>query len=331
MRRTVVSLLLLAACGDNAKGIELDELDMTRRAAECERYTRCGLFDDEDACNTFFRAAKDPNLFEQVSRGLIRFDPLAAEACNRAIAQLGCDVTDREVRILPDVCNHVLIGTLPTAATCVADRECASRHCSAPSCGRDACCAGGCEAYAAPAHVGEACTDEIGCEAAAFCGRDLTCHVLGSLGAACDADDECAFGTACVGATEFQAGACRVLPKLGEECPYLRCAEIGARCSAEQMCVPAGVTGASCTRDGECSRFYTCDPTSNQCVELPQLGMPCSGRCAGESFCDVVSGQSVCIPPQPNAAPCTADNQCLTAYCEEGPIFDQCGSEAVCF
>ena len=330
MRRALAILTALAACGDNIRGIEIDELDASRHAAECERLVRCDLFSDEETCVAFFRPSVDPNLRTQVDRGLVRFDPLAAAACNRAVAEIGCSVTERDVRVTPDVCNRVLVGTVHTDGTCVADRECGSRHCSAPICSRSACCAGGCDAYVGPAQLGEDCVGDIGCVDGAFCGKELTCLPLGGPSRPCEADSQCAYGLGCVGATEFQPGACRVLPLLGEPCPYLRCAQIGARCSPDQVCVPAGTTGAGCTSDAECSQYYECDLATHRCAALPQLGQHCGSRCAGASSCDA-SGERVCIAPQPNAAPCTADNQCATQYCEEGPIFDQCASAAICF
>lgn len=329
--RLVFSLLAIAACGDNVKGIELDDLDVTRREAECERLTRCGLFTDEEACATYYRPIEDRNLREQVDRGLIEYNPHAASTCNKALARIGCSSTERDARTVPEPCAQTLVGQLPADATCVADRECGSGRCSEPTCTRSACCAGGCDADTAPGELGDACTADVGCVEDAYCASDMTCHALAALMEQCSGDSECAFGLGCVGATQFESGVCRKLPLLGEACPYLRCAEIGARCSPEQICVPAGTRGASCTRSSECSPYYACDTATSQCAELPVLGMPCAGLCAGESFCDSTSGQPVCIAPQPNGTPCTADNQCRTHYCEEGPIYDQCATPALCF
>lgn len=333
MRRLpLVAVLALAACGDNLEGLTLDQLEAARRAAECERYVRCGLFDDEATCTATFRAQFDPALPAAVDAGKIRFDPLAAAQCNKDLAARGCDVTAADTRALPASCARVLVGTIPAGATCLDDRECATGDCDAPRCTPDACCPGGCVAFAAPAAIGEACTARVGCVAGAACATDDTCHALAAMGDACRADGECAIGLACIGATELQAGNCRALPKLGESCPYQRCAEIGARCEAG-TCVAVGLAGDACTDDSACSEFYTCDATQH-CARLPGLGEACTGRCAGEAYCDLDpsgSGAGTCRSPQPNAAPCSADDQCATQYCEEGPIFDQCAQPALCF
>ncbi len=327
MRHLLLATLALAACGDNLPGISLAELEASRHAAECERYVRCGLVTDEQTCTTFFRRELDPALVAMVDAGKLRYDPIAAAACNKQLAALSCDATTAEARAVPAVCKTVLIGTINAGATCLDDRECATGRCDAPRCAPDACCPGGCSSYAAPAKLDELCDLEVGCVDGAFCGADKLCHALGAIGGACDADLHCAPGLACIGATDLQAGACRPLPKIGESCPYQRCAEIGARC-AGQSCVKVGITGDACTTDTDCSEFHLCDPASRRCTDTPTLGETCTGRCAGEAWCEAAG---MCRAPQPNAAPCTADDQCATQYCAEGPVFDACAQPAICF
>jgi len=325
-----IALVGVAACGDNLEGLTLDQLESARRAAECERYVRCGLFDDEQTCSTTFRKDFDPALPAAVEAGKIRFDPLAAAQCHRELAARSCDETAADNRALPASCDRVLVGTITAGATCLDDRTCATGDCEAPRCERDACCPGGCAAFAAPAAIGEACTARVGCVDGAACATDGTCRALAAMGGECRADVECAIGLACIGATELQAGACRALPKIGEACPYQRCAEIGARC-ASGTCVAIGLTGDACADDSACSEFYTCDPATSRCAPLPGDGAPCTGRCAGEAWCDLTGTTGTCRAPQPNAAPCSASDQCATQYCEEGPIFDQCAQPALCF
>lgn len=330
VRAVAAALLVLGACGDDLRGLTLDELEASRRAAECERYMRCGLFDSVDICTSVFRKNFDPALPAAVDAGKIRFDPVSAETCNAAIAARSCDVTAADTRQLPDVCDRVLVGTIAAGATCLDDRTCGTGRCDAARCEQNACCPGGCAAYAAPAKIDEACDPEVGCVDGAFCGADKLCHALVAMAGACRTDAECAIGLACIGPTELQAGACRPLPKLGEPCPYQRCAEIGARCDG-QTCVPIGTTGDRCADSTECSEFHVCDSASQRCLDQPRLGDPCSGICAGEAWCEVTGASGTCRSPQPNAAPCSADNQCATQYCEEGAIFNQCAQPALCF
>jgi hypothetical protein len=334
--RTVPALLLLVgsllpACGDDLDALTITDLEAARRQAECTRFVRCGLFDDVDNCTTFFRKTQDVSLLPSIDAGKLRFDPVAAVTCNRELANRSCDVTAADARELPAVCKHVLIGTVPASQTCAADRECQTGRCDAKTCSRSTCCFGGCEAYVAPAALGAACDRTAGCVAGAFCTREGTCAALSAADGACELDTDCVAGLGCVGATELQSGTCRQLPKIGESCPYQRCAEIGARCDGS-TCVAYGLAGAACTVSAECSEFRICDPSSHRCVDKPTLGMPCTESCRGEAWCDFAAGPvGICRAPSSNAAPCGASEECATRYCEEGPIFDQCASPAVCY
>jgi hypothetical protein len=330
IQAVAVAVLVVGACGDDLHGLTLHELEASRRAAECERYVHCGVFDTVESCTAVFRATFDPALPAAIDAGKIRFDPVAASACNDALAARSCDVTAADARRLPDVCDRVLIGTIAAGATCLDDRECGTQRCDAARCEQNACCPGGCAAFVAPAKLDAACEPEVGCVDGAFCGADKVCHTLVAMAGDCHADAECALGLACIGPTELQAGACRPLPKLGEQCPYQRCAEIGARCDG-QTCVRIGRAGDPCANGTECSEFFICDSSTQRCREQPHLGETCFGRCAGEAWCELTGATGTCRSPQPNAAPCTADNQCATQFCEEGAIFDQCAQPALCF
>ena len=66
------------------------------------------------------------------------------------------------------------------------------------------------------------------------------------------------------------------------------------------------------------------------CAEIPALGEACVATgCAGESWCDFEA--QLCAPPKTNNEPCTADDQCESLLCEEGPLFDFCTERVPCF
>lgn len=326
----MVALFLIGACGDNVRGIELEDLDASRREAQCERLVRCGVFEEHSTCVAYFRASVDVSLIPLVDAGKLRYDPTAAAACNRAVAEQGCDLTLAEARTLPESCERVLIGNVASGDTCTADRECATGRCDAPICPRDACCPGGCEAYVTPAALGATCDPAVGCVDGSFCGREKTCRLISKVSEPCELDKHCASGLACIGATELESGACRALPKLGEQCPYQRCAELGARCDG-QICVSFGAVGDACLVSSDCSEFRLCDPNTQRCIDKPTLGMACIESCRGESWCDFAAGpMGTCRAPLPVAAPCGASDECASRFCEEGPIFDQCATPAIC-
>jgi hypothetical protein len=321
--------LIASGCGDNIEGVELHDLDAAMHAAGCERLLRCGLFRELDTCIDYFRNSVDASLEAAVDAGKIHFYPTAAAICLRDLAGRSCDVTAPDARELPASCERMLVGRIVAGGTCVDDRECATGRCDAPTCVRNTCCVGACEPYVAPVAVGEACGAAQPCVTAAYCSRDGTCHALSDAGKPCDSDTSCVAGLACIGATELDTGTCRALPRVGEPCPYQRCAEIGAHC-ANGTCAQFALDGEACTGDGDCSEFRFCD-ASNRCVPIPSLGEPCTRRGGGAAGGDPDVTGGTCRPPQPNAVPCTANDQCASEFCEEGPIFDQCAATAVCF
>ncbi len=323
--------MLAAGCGDNIPTVAFDDVAAARRVAECERLTRCGLFADADSCIAFFRPTFEPEIRAAVRAGRVHYDPADAFACNVALAGMSCDQTAVDVRETLATCRRVLTGVLPTDAECAFDLECASGECDAPQCGPDMCCYGLCEATVVAA-IDETCEVDRHCTRGAFCGSDGICRALGIAGSACALDTHCEPWLACVGATELQPGACRPLPLIGESCPYMRCAEIGALCNAAQICAALSVTGAACATDAECSEFRSCDPVTLRCVDTPYLGMPCLDRCAGGAYC-ARHGSTVgtCALPQENGAPCLSYDQCASGFCAESEFFDVCTDRAICF
>ena len=194
-------------------------------------------------------------------------------------------------------------------------------------CPKNSCCPGTCTSTPTITQLGATCGGSVTCGEDAFCAPDSTCTPLHGVGQSCDQQDDCNFGLACIGATDLQSGACRELAALGGQCPYQQCAEIGVVCSPSFTCVPAGLSGSACTRAEDCSRYSLCDTTRSVCMNTPTLGMPCTIRCAGTSWCD----GTMCAVPLDLNEPCGANDQCATTFCDEGPVSDYCATTAVCF
>lgn len=322
--RRVVIAALLAACGDNIPAIELDELYAETVRVRCERLVRCGLLATDEACTAFFRTPDEDDLYAAIDAGKIRYDGEAARRCLDARAELPCDETSHEVRTLIEACDRMLVGTLEVGVPCAFDRECSSDSCDAPVCPPDTCCTGTCLATRVAAADAPCATDEE-CVLETFCSRQGLCSPLAARAQPCRLDAHCDHGLACIGATELQDGVCRALPLLGESCPYTRCAELGATCNSAEICVPIGLPGTPCTTGSDCSPFTVCGP-SGLCIDVPRLGEPCGFECAGEAWCS----NGTCIEPLENAAPCSADNQCASLYCQEGVVFESCADRPVC-
>jgi hypothetical protein len=227
----------------------------------------------------------------------------------------------------------MLRGKVADGGTCYFNTECQSGLCAIePGCTTE-CCAGACKPKLGSPPDGP-CELARDCAGDAFCGPDKACHPLAAAGQDCQADNDCDFGLACINPLPTSPGTCRAAGHAGDSCPYLRCADEGLRCDETSgKCVPVGLPGAPCADFRECSPYMQCDAQMLQCRELPVLGQPCDVACQGTAWCARPPGGSVgtCSEPQENGAPCTANNECATFSCQEGPIFDACAAAPVCF
>jgi len=320
----IALIVLVSACGDNVPAIPFEGYAQARRHAECERQVRCGLFASLDACEAYTYLIPDHSLEAGIADDRVIYSEGAALRCTKALASITCDGGTMEARDEPQACAGVYRGTLATGSTCAFDAECASNRCMLSGCDPATCCAGMCVAQSSGA-VGSACALDRDCDATAYCALDHTCHALGTAGASCFRDSQCGDGLGCV--TTTNPGTCRPLAATGAACPDGKCALVGDHCDATKMtCVPDGLAGSSCSGDTDCSPTGYCNAGS--CADLPEAGMACTFRCAGDAWCDVTV--NMCRDRKNDNTPCGTDNECITGYCAEGVAYDYCAERPVC-
>ncbi|HEY1557185.1 MAG TPA: hypothetical protein VGF94_20255 [Kofleriaceae bacterium] len=327
--RLVGALAVVGACGDAA--IPLADLDTEALHARCERFVRCGLFTDQDACEGYFRIVVDVNRQPSMDAGLVHYDGEAAQRCYSALAAVTCDGTARDARVPPADCAKIFVGTIGDGDACENDLECKSGRChvDTSACGDATCCSGTC-ASSTRAASGAACIDSTDCVADTYCGIDDVCHALGQAGGQCYVDANCDYGLRCSGSSPR---ICEPAGTLGNTCPNGTCAEIGSVCDASGACVTAGLpdSNAACASDAECSMYAICDPSMHVCVSYPTLGMPCDSHgCAGDSYCDMTATPAACAPPLDDLTPCELNSECASNDCVVGPVFDECQEQPVC-
>jgi hypothetical protein len=331
VRGLAVVLAAAAVAGCSTPPIAFDQLDQEVQRARCEHLTRCGLFADEGACLDYFWVLSDPGLAAAVAVHRVEYDAAVARLCVESLAGQGCDLTMPDARTDPSACTKMLRGTQAALLPCSFDAECVSGVCELGECS-NGCCLGTCRAVLPPGGDGLPCTKATDCKDGLVCGMSRTCHAPAAAGEDCASDRECAAGLGCINPLTTMPGTSRVLPHLGEECPYGRCADEGARCdTASGACQFVGLPGAACNEPGDCSPYAECDTAAHLCRAFPRLGMPCTAGCGGEAYCARNGGPTgVCATPQPNGSPCTAYNECASFYCASGPIFDSCNDAPVC-
>ena len=340
MNKLLVGLaLVFAACGGGGS-LSLEEFPQELRDAYCKDLARCGVVKDLATCQH-----TDLGVFELDLRlngsqlgvfdgGAARFDGGKAQDCVDKITNASCDLTDEvqrglsllvpDRRALPEVCNQIFTGTLHAGEACTSGSECISQLCQIQPCD-EACCPGTClgDAAAVIAKVGESCRPaatspvQPRCESGSFCNlTNTTCTALKPAGAACADQEECAYGTACIGS------ACVKLPHSGETCTDF-CTDFGAICDpTTKKCINVVLEGGTCRGQGfqsDCSSLYSCD--TGRCNAGVALGAPCvvGDHCADfRAFCDIpdTADQGTCVLPKPNGGSCLFDPDCESAFCD---------------
>ena len=328
-------LWLAMACGHPAT-VAYADLEQELQQARCEHLARCKLFPDEASCMAFSRVVPDTSIAAAIANHKIDYDGERARQCVDATAKQSCDITAHDAHLPPAACTQMYVGRVADGAPCFMDVECASGSCDVPvaTCPEIGCCMGMCRATRPPGGAGDACSNQRDCRDGLVCGQDAKCHAPAAVGEACRVDHECGDGLACVGASGDIPGACRALPHVGEPCPFQRCADQNLRCDGDShRCVAVGLPGDPCPKSTECSIDMECDATTHLCREFPSLGMPCDGTCVADSFCapGPAGGAGICLALLANNMPCDGDQQCLSAFCEDGPVFRGCIDRYVCF
>lgn len=283
------------------------------------------MIGDVESCLAFNRTFSDASLERAVTNGIIRYDGPSAETCLAELAALSCDASSKNARLVSRACADVFIGERQDGEVCGFDEECRSGSCQIPACG-DECCFGECRERL-HSSIGGPCEVDAQCVPETFCGNDMKCHALVPEGGECVDDAECEFGAGCISPSELMPGNCRKLPALGEVCLYMRCADINGVCR-DGSCIELGLPGAECVTSKDCSPFAQCN--DGICTPFPQLGEPCAGPCAGDSYCDDES-TNLCAKLKTDSEPCGAGDECASGFCKEGVAFASCEQRPICF
>jgi hypothetical protein len=326
----VALFLVVGACGGGGGSVAPQDYPDELRDAFCRYFVKCGAIEDLETCqaaNLGVRFRTSASAAAAEAAGKVTFDGDAARDCVDALADRACDTTSQSVRVLPEPCRRVTIGTGGDGAACAVGDECGSKVCDVPAC-PDACCQGTCvgEAVMGQAKAGESCAS-IDCVDSAYCDETEICVARKNPGAQCIFSEECQFGLDC-----DPEGTCSSLPKLDEACDGA-CRDEGTRCNAgSHKCVKAGLEGDPCDMTSDCSQFYVCD-TAKRCTAGIAVGAPCTKaqRCAGPgAFCEVPAGasQGVCSLPLAVGQPCENNNSCESLTCDA--VTGRCVEEPVC-
>lgn len=312
MRRLVLAVALLAACGDDGSSgpIPIEDLDSTLVNAACGLYVNCGLIEDAATCRSLDLdiGFLDPSLRAAVDAGKVIYHGDKARECLGSLPA-SCDRTDFE-RSDDSACDAIFEGTVAGGGQCAMDEECISQQCNVPGC-PDACCQGTCVGDAPPVlpMVGQSCAMTFQCQDGFCDGQTQTCVAYRQLGEACTGSGQCGQG-GCIN------NVCTRLAGPGEACNPVstsgaQCADLGYTCStATSTCKPYGLTGDPCLNERECSPLYECN-ASQVCQLRSTRGDVCDPQsfgCIDRSYCDATT--LTCNEPKADGAACMEDEEC---------------------
>jgi hypothetical protein len=331
MRRLVLAIALLAACGDDDSGggsIPIEDLQAAVINAYCNLYVMCGLIDDVATCRAIYNEGElDADLLAAVQAGKVIYHPDKARECLNGIGA-SCNANTFSNNDAQEACDATFEGTVGAGGQCALSEECRSQDCDIPSC-PDACCQGMCVGDApVRVAVGGVCESSSQCidSYCDFSAATSTCTAYKQAGQACTSSNQCAVG-GCVNMI------CSALPGPGEACSSnlggANCANLGYTCSVTSMtCVPYGLTGDACATSRDCSPIYVCG-TGGTCVLRPRLGETCDPQASGcidRSYCEPTT--SKCTAPKPDNSPCMDSDECASGNCD----FDTsvCVTDPIC-
>lgn len=230
--------------------------------------------------------------------------PSLGEACAKAIPGASCD--DALDHDLPSAC-HAPAGQAANGAPCGDSGQCASSYCNLGTNGKCGTCAA----------------------------------AVAQAGGACYRDDDCAFGTRCVGqnanGASPTAGKCTALGAAGAACSATAPCHASLNCIAGTCTTPLS-TGAACDQRpdvfGNCSELrgeYCSAKTGGTCAMLgvAGVGKPCGlvgttlEVCSAGGTCVVPTGAAMgsCVAPAADFGTCVSSNGpgCLApASCTQG-------------
>ncbi len=324
MRRFVVAIALLAACGDDDSGsgsLTPDGLAGAYINAVCGTFVQCGLITDVSTCRGLDLDFEiDPELLAAIDNGTVLFNESEARQC---LASLGGTCEDFEPESDNEHCELVFTGTVPGGGACGISAQCISQQCQFMNCPVDGCCTGMCVGDTAPVptRLGDSCASSS-CDAGYCDDVTLVCTAPKPTGSTCTDDDECAVGIC--------DGVCTELPGAGEPCvgssESRACNSIGLYCGAAGTCEPYALEGETCNQTTVCSPVYQC--LAGACELRPTLGDTCQPNtsldCIDKSWCDPATMR--CTAPKPDGATCQESDECTgdcdfdTMTCMTDPI-----------
>ncbi|MEO7731706.1 MAG: hypothetical protein ABIY55_12090 [Kofleriaceae bacterium] len=289
---------------DDTPPVAAVDFERALDVALCQLWIRCGVFEDQAACEATHTAQPSwhgAQRVHDIAEGKMVYDGSRGADCINRIASRSCSATRAvwpgAVRLLLAECDLFVLGSASEGDTCNHNEVCGPQGtCSpdraGPSSGR--CLAGTCvhidNRVCGPGNP--PCPGDETCLPGGVCGGDAT------VGDTCMADGDCVQGLICSGLYDLYGptlqGKCAPAPTSGERCR-------AAECGIGLLCITTSITP-----------LYE---YINQCLPNVDRGQPCIlpgeiapvGACKQDSVCDVFTHTCVAPPARATAHDPDAD------------------------
>jgi hypothetical protein len=295
-----------AACsGSSAPSVSVDQGTTALSNALCDKVNTCSAFLTQLAYGDVAtcQSRLKASLAAAAAASGSGWTGSNLEACAQALPAVSCD--DALGHNIPVPCRTPS-GQLATGAACGDNSQCSSGYCNLGPGGKCGTCAAG----------------------------------LGAAGAGCYRDDDCAYGTLCVGndvtASPAKQGKCTGLGASGATCDDLHPCEKTLSCNAGVCATPAAA-GAACSQTGsdffgscnELAGDYCNKVTNGVCAafSVAGSGQQCGGINGGITVCAKSDGK---CPTAAGAATATCGDPAMdfgNCNAKTGPF---CLSPAQC-
>ncbi|MGC4120891.1 MAG: hypothetical protein QM765_41205 [Myxococcales bacterium] len=346
----LAGLCVLFATGcPSGGGVPLEQYLSETYRASCVRYSRCGYFSSEAACNAYFETALGTTsmledlILAPVRAGEVRYDGQRARACFEGIAKGSCNILES-----PEECQYVFEGLVGVGGECKSSECVPDAYCTYAT-GSLATCPGTCKARVAegghatsnaecvrplvvidgkcskPRRAGESCQSAgYECASGLTCSEG-TCKAYGVMGQACTSVATCALFQGCID------GTCQAPAGVGQSCSALSsfACKLDLYCdstAASPTCKERPGEGQACGGASTCKGTLACEVASKTCTRPASVGQSCATvSCDSSGFCDLQSHQ--CVARLAKGAACTGYDQCVTGTsCSKGTCksYDEC-------
>ncbi len=296
----VLAVLVLPACGGGA--IPYESLQSETNKVECRKFTECGAFSSETACQAWVAnaIASAPDFYAaRIKSGKVLYDGARAKSCLDEISKATCD--------------SFLAFTNDSGRTILRSNGSAWSSMSiSPDCRL---------AFQGTVKAGEACTNGVECTPDTYCAMSIGCSGMCvkrlALNGHVITDAQCVTGLVPVG--HAPDATCQMPLTAGAACMQgdgNGCDPVqNLYCGSSQVCQKYRSEAETCDDTQRCGTLLTC--ASGHCARFLPVSTSCDSPSTRPPVCQIglhcEPGSWLCAQPVGEGAACGSSMDCQTS------------------